>query len=94
MVVPRKPDKTDAKGKARILGVGLDNTDGQARLTRGENFTLVGGSQETHEVMQEKCIKFNERLRERGKKLGQLERNELADLAAECGMPMVPPRRD
>ena len=75
--------------KAALLGVGLDNEDGQVRLTKGENFKLVGGSHETHQQMQEKCIKFNEKLGSRGKELGQLERKEFLDLAGECDMNVV-----
>ena len=77
------------RSKAMLLGVGLDNEDGHVRITRGENFHLVGGSEETHGVMQEKCITFNEKLTARGKQLEQLERDELADLAAECQMKLL-----
>jgi hypothetical protein len=48
------------KRKAVLLGVGLDS-DGHKRLTTGPNFALVGGSEETHEVMTEKAIKINEK---------------------------------
>ena len=77
--------------KAGLLGVGLDNDDGHVRVTRGDNFHLVGGSQDTHEAMQEKCIKLNEKLDERGKRLEDLERGEFLDLAAECDMKVKPP---
>ncbi len=77
--------------KSMLLGLGLDNTDGEVRVTRGENFQLVGGSQGTHESMQEKCIKFNEKLHARGKQLEDLERKEFTDIAAECDMHMNPP---
>ena len=30
------------KRKALLLGVGLDNDDGEVRVTRGKNFRLVG----------------------------------------------------
>jgi hypothetical protein len=43
------------KARALMLGVGLDS-DGHKRLTTGPNFALVGGSQETHEVMTEKAV--------------------------------------
>jgi len=72
--------------RAHLLGVGLDNDDGHVRVTRGENFHLVGGSQDTHEAMQEKCIKLNEKLDERGKQLHELERDEFLDIAAQCDM--------
>ena len=72
--------------KAMLLGLGMDNEDGEVRLTRGENFHLVGGSADTHGAMQEKCVKFNEKLEAKGKQLGDLERKEFLDLADECKM--------
>ena len=76
--------------KAALLGLGLDNEDEHVRLTRGKNFHLVGGSQDTHSAMQEKCIKLNEKLDSRKKELGDLERQELLDLAAECEINVAP----
>ena len=81
------------RDKAKLLGVGLDGRDEHVRITRGKNFELCGGSQDTHEAMQEKCIKFNEKLDARGKELDGLERREFLDLAAECEMNVVA-RRD
>ncbi len=75
--------------KAKIVGVGLDGADGHVRVTRSENFHLVGGSDETHEVMQEKSIKFDEKLQSRGKALEELERQEFLDIASECQMNVV-----
>ena len=75
--------------KAALLGVGLDADDEQVRITRGKNFHLVGGSQNTHEAMQEKCLKFNEKLGDKGKQLEDLEHREFLDLAAECKMNVV-----
>ncbi len=76
----------DKSKKAMLLGLGLDNADGEHRVTRGGNFHIVGGSHETHENMQEQCIKFNEKLDDRGKRLEDLEKREFFDLAAECDM--------
>jgi len=73
---------------AKLLGVGLDG-DGQIRITRGDNFDLIGGTQGTHQSMQEKCLKFNEKLSQRGKELGELERAEFLELAASCKMNVV-----
>lgn len=80
-----------ANRKAGLLGIGLDNTDGHVRVTRGENFHLIGGSQDTHEGMQEKCMKLNEKLDEKGKRLEDLEHHEMLDLAAECDMNILRP---
>jgi hypothetical protein len=63
-----------------ILGVGLDAEDGQQRVTRNEDVLLCGGSQETHERMQEISIKFNEGLKDSGKRLQEAEVREIIDL--------------
>ncbi len=63
-----------------MLGIGLDNEDGHKRLTRGDNFLLVGGSAETHEVMQETAIKVNEQLAKRGKRLEDASPQELREI--------------
>ena len=63
-----------------LLGVGLDNDDGHQRLTRAEEFLLVGGSQETHEKMQDVAIRFAESLKNRGKRLQDASVEEVVDL--------------
>ena len=63
-----------------FIGVGLDNQDEHKRLTRTENFLLVGGSHETHEQMQEVTIRFNEALERRGKRLQDSSVQEVTDL--------------
>lgn len=63
-----------------LLGLGLDSTDGHTRVTRGPNFQLVGGSKQTHEVMQEKAIKFNEELGRRGRRLTEISGQEFVDI--------------
>jgi hypothetical protein len=73
------------KKKALIVGVGLD-TDGHKRVTTGENFALVGGSKETHEVMTEKVIKINEKLSAKGKPLEEVSRAEFDDIAHSVGL--------
>ena len=80
-----KPAKQREK-KAWLLGLGLDNEDGHVRITRGQNFHLVGGSQETHGTMQEKALKFNEKLKERGRRLEDISRDEFRDIAHDIGL--------
>jgi hypothetical protein len=63
-----------------LLGLGLDNEDGHKRITQAEGFFLVGGSQETHEKMTETAIKTFEDLRQRGKSIANVEKQELADI--------------
>ena len=71
--------------KAMMLGLGLD-TDGHKRLTTGSNFVLVGGSEETHEVMTETVVKINEKLSAKGKSLEEVSREEFDDIAMEAGL--------
>lgn len=79
--------------KAKLLGIGLDKDDDVVRVTRAEVFYLIGGSRDTHKSMQEKCIRFTQKLTERGKQLADLEQDEFLDLAAECKMNVATPRR-
>lgn len=60
-----------------MLGVAFDNDDGHVRLTKGTNFVLYGGSEETHAVMQETAVKINEQLDQRGKRLEDVPIGEL-----------------
>ena len=63
-----------------FLGVGLDNQDGHQRLTRTEHFLLLGGSQETHEQMQDVSIRFHAALKECGKRLQDVSAEEAVNL--------------
>ena len=81
------------KRKAVILGVGLD-TDGHKRITTGDNFALVGGTEETHEQMTEKAIKINEKLKDRGKQLEEVSRAEFDDIAHEVGLKRHKPNKN
>ncbi len=65
---------------AHLLGVGLDHADGHKRLTTAEEFTIVGGSEETHGRMTETVIKTFETLKGRGKALQAVEPKELAEI--------------
>ncbi|MEZ6141192.1 MAG: hypothetical protein R3B84_11535 [Zavarzinella sp.] len=67
-----------------LLGVGLDNDDEMKRITRTDEFLLVGGSKDTHERMQETAIKFEEGLERRGKSLAEAEVEEIIDLLHEA----------
>lgn len=86
----KKPPKADkSKKRAWLLGLGLDNKDGHTRITTGDNFKLVGGSEETHDTMQEKAVKLNEHLKRRGKTLDTVSRDEFHEIADKVGMPLL-----
>jgi hypothetical protein len=91
--MPQPTGKKKTRRKAMILGVGLD-TDGHKRITTGENFALVGGTGDTHEVMTEKVIKINEKLAAKGKALETLSRDEFDDIAQSVGLRKVEGQKD
>jgi len=78
--------RNEPQRRAWLLGIGHDNSDGHVRITWGENYRLFGGSEETHEVMQETAVKFNEKLRDRGKHLEDISKREFRDIAYEIGL--------
>ncbi len=69
-----------------LLGLGFDCRDGHVRITRGKNFRLYGGSRKTHDIMQEKAIKFNEHLEKKRKSLDILSKEEFEDIAKKIGL--------
>jgi hypothetical protein len=80
----------DRKIKSLLLGLGFDNKDGHCRITRGDNFRLFGGSQDTHSLMQEKAIKFNEQLKRKGKTLDDISPVEFRDIAQQIDLKISP----
>jgi hypothetical protein len=74
-----------ARRKAVMVGLGLDS-DGHKRLTTGPNFVLMGGSEETHEVMTEKVTKINEKLTAAGKRLEEVSQTQFEDIAHSVGL--------
>jgi hypothetical protein len=85
--MPKKSSRPESKAGGQvqgILGVGLDGSDGQTRVTRTEEMVLVGGSRETHERMQETAVRFTEGLEKRGKTLPEASVREVLDLLREA----------
>lgn len=83
-----KANRKKRPKQAALLGLGLDGDDGHTRLTRGKNFVLFGGSEETHARMQETAVKLNEELDRRGKRLEDVSPRELGqiyhDVVSQC----------
>ena len=78
-----KDNSKHGNESASLLGIGMDGTDGHVRLTRGKNYQLVGGSEQTHAVMQETAIKINEHVDRTGKPLEHVCRKQLRDICNE-----------
>lgn len=76
--------------------VALDAQDGEKRITQTNHFLLVGGSEETHERMQETAMLFEEALERRGQTLDQTDFDEVLELLKEARAAAVrtPPTED
>ncbi|MFH1022247.1 MAG: hypothetical protein V1809_02540 [Planctomycetota bacterium] len=72
--------------RAMLLGLGFDHKDGHVRITKGENFRVLGGSHETHGFLQEKAVRFNEELDRRKKRLEDVKHDEFLEIADKVGM--------
>ncbi len=53
--------------------------DGHTRITQGKGVTITGGSEESHERMQEHAIKLDEKLKSRGKTIQTASEREVMD---------------
>ena len=54
------------KKRAHLIGLGLDS-DGEKRITQAEKFSIVGGTEETHDKMTETVMKTFEDLKRLGR---------------------------
>lgn len=70
--------------RAHLLGVGLDNYDAHKRITKAERFSVVGGSESTHQRITETLVKTFETLDRKGKTLETVEKDELMDTLRDC----------
>jgi len=79
-----RPSKEDRVRVRALVGIGLDGNDGHQRVTRSDEFLIVGGSEETHERMQETAIRFAEALERRGTSLADADVAEVIELLCEA----------
>jgi hypothetical protein len=76
-----------------LYGVGMD-TDGHKRVTKGEGFELMGGTEETHDQMTEKAIKISEKLKKKGKSMGDVGPDEFEEIAQSVGLRRFGPQNN
>ena len=68
-----------------LMGVGLD-CDGHARVTQGDDYVVLGGTEATHERLQEGVERFRETLQKMGTDLQAASDDEMFEAASESGL--------
>ncbi|MDF7807140.1 hypothetical protein P4E94_06805 [Pontiellaceae bacterium B12219] len=70
--------EANRKKVIRLLGVGFDTDDGHIRITKGENYDVLMGSDESHEFIQQLIQKIEAELKARGLKLDDMTPEEFS----------------
>lgn len=68
------------KGRAVLVGYGLDDAAGHTRYTRSNGYELYGGSETTHSAMQAKARKIQEELANLGYSLDSITCDQLEEV--------------
>jgi phosphopantothenate synthetase len=64
----------------RLLGVGFDAEDGHVRISRGEKYDVLMGSEESHEYIRKLIQDIEKAIEERGLSLDDLTPEEFTEL--------------
>ncbi|MEQ9824967.1 MAG: hypothetical protein ABQ298_11330 [Puniceicoccaceae bacterium] len=72
--------RANQQNRSHLIGVGFDHQDGHKRITRAEDFSIVGGSEETHDRLTETALKTVEDLSRKGKTLHDADHEEIRDI--------------
>jgi hypothetical protein len=87
----KTPDRSEPAAKSArkrgteggVLGLGLDGSDGHQRVTKGDDFLLLGGSEQTHGRMQDLVLRMSEKLKRKGKSFHELSRTDFENLVRD-----------
>ena len=71
--------KPNQKKIIRLLGVGFDADDGHVRMTKGESYDVLMGSEESHEYIQQLIQRIEDELKARGLTLDDLTPEEFQE---------------
>jgi len=78
-------DRREQSSHRLLMGFGLDS-DGHARVTNGEDYVLLGGSENTHGRMQDEVERFRDVLQRMGTDLQRASTDEVVEAAHESGL--------
>lgn len=92
--VPQEHGMTDSNTKTQIqhrirhvIALGKDPGDGHLRVTRGDQFDILMGDDESHQALTELCLRMDRFLRERDLRLEELTEKEFIRLMLQCSAP-------
>lgn len=60
------PSERVRRGRGMVIGLGLDDSGGHVRYTRGDAFELWGGSEKAHDDMQKYAARINQEIADLG----------------------------
>jgi hypothetical protein len=69
----------------RLLGVGFDADDGHMRITTGDKFDVLMGSDESHEYITKLIRKIEDALDAQGLNLDELSPEEFSEIVKSLG---------
>ena len=77
----RERSRSGRRGRAVLVGRGLDEDGGHVRITLSDGMRLVGGSEGTHAKMQQQAMRLRDELKRRGLRLGTATREEYEEIS-------------
>jgi len=75
--------KPKRKKIIRLLGVGFDAEDGHVRITNGEKYDVLMGSEQSHEYIQQLIQNIERKLKTRNLTLDDISPEEFTELVGE-----------
>lgn len=71
--------RANQKKIIRLLGVGFDAEDGHVRITKGDTYDVLMGSDESHEYIQQLIQKIEEKMNVQGLTLDDFTSEEFSE---------------
>lgn len=74
------PQAKARRGRAVLVGYGLDEAGGHVRYTTSQDYRLLGGSELTHEAMQDMAARIKEELSKLGYELDNIRSDQIDEV--------------
>lgn len=76
------PSSRVKRGRAVVVGLGLDDSGGHVRYTRGDAYELYGGSEAAHVEMQRRVRRIQDEIASHGIRLDDMTHEQYETLLA------------